>query len=84
MRIAGRDERDVARRHRRGHRRNRGRRVETVGFQFTPYPDAVQLAILDVSNLATFGGSISRLNFRLGELYARAVLRAIRRYGPSS
>jgi anhydro-N-acetylmuramic acid kinase len=25
---------------------------------------------------------ISRLNFRLGELYARAVLRAIRRYGP--
>jgi len=35
-----------------------------------------------VSNLATFGGSISRLNFRLGELYARAVLRAIRRYGP--
>ena len=59
-----------------------GRRVETVGFQFTPYPDAVQLAILDVSNLATFGGSISRLNFRLGELYARAVLRAIRRYGP--
>jgi anhydro-N-acetylmuramic acid kinase len=59
-----------------------GRRVETVCFQFTPYPDAVQLAILDVSNLATFGGSISRLNFQLGELYARAVLRAIHRYGP--
>jgi anhydro-N-acetylmuramic acid kinase len=59
-----------------------GRRVETIGFLCTPYSDAVQLAILDVSNLATFGGSISRLNFRLGELYARAVLRAIHRYGP--
>ena len=59
-----------------------GRRVETVGFQFTPYSDAVQLAILDMSNVATFGGSISRLNFQLGELYARAVLRAVRRYGP--
>ena len=59
-----------------------GRRVETIGFLCAPYPDAVQLAILDVSNLATFGGSISRLNFQLGELYARAVLRAIRRYGP--
>jgi len=59
-----------------------GRRVETIGFACTPYSEAVQLAILDVSNLATFGGSISRLNFRLGELYARAVLRAVRRYGP--
>jgi anhydro-N-acetylmuramic acid kinase len=59
-----------------------GRRVETIGFLCTPYSDAVQLAILDVSNLATFGGSISRLNFQLGELYARAVLRAVRRYGP--
>jgi anhydro-N-acetylmuramic acid kinase len=59
-----------------------GRRVETIGFLCTPYSDAVQLAILDVSNLATFTGAISRLNFQLGELYARAVLRAVRRYGP--
>jgi len=59
-----------------------GRRVETIGFLCTPYPDAVQLAILDVSNLATFTGTISHLNFQLGELYARAVLRAVRRYGP--
>ena len=59
-----------------------GRRVETIGFACAPYSEAVRLAILDVSNLGTFGGSISRLNFQLGELYARAVLRAVRRYGP--
>jgi anhydro-N-acetylmuramic acid kinase len=60
----------------------RGRRVETIGFVCTPYSEAVRTAILDVSNLATFTGAISRLNFQLGELYARAVLRAVRRYGP--
>ena len=55
----------------------RGRRVETVGFQTTAYPEAVRAAILEVSG----GGEISRLNFRLGELYARAVLRAVRKFG---
>src|ERR1035437_7173555 len=60
----------------------RGRRVETIGFVCTPYSEAVRTAILDVSNLATFTGAISRLNFHLGELYARAVLRAVRRFGP--
>ena len=59
-----------------------GRRVETIGFTCTAYSEDVRSAILDVSNLATFGGAISRLNFQLGELYARAVLRAVRRYGP--
>jgi anhydro-N-acetylmuramic acid kinase len=59
-----------------------GRRVETIGFACTPYSEAVRAAILDVSNLATFGGAISHLNFQLGELYARAVLRAVLRYGP--
>ena len=55
-----------------------GRRVETIGFLCTPYSEPVRSAILGVSDSA----SISRLNFQLGELYARAVLRAIRRYGP--
>jgi len=55
-----------------------GPRIETIGFQSTPYPESVRAAILGVSDPA----AISRLNFRLGELYARAVLRAIRRYGP--
>jgi len=55
-----------------------GRRVETIGFACTPYSEPVRSAILGVSDPA----SISHLNFQLGELYARAVLRAIRRYGP--
>jgi anhydro-N-acetylmuramic acid kinase len=60
----------------------RGRRVETIGFQSTRYPDAVRAAILAVSDATTTTASISRLNFRLAELYARAVLRATRRFGP--
>ena len=64
-----------------------GRRVESVGFQSTPYPESVRAAILGVSGgagLQTCPAAtreISRLNFQLGELYARAVLRAIRRFG---
>jgi anhydro-N-acetylmuramic acid kinase len=58
------------------------RRVKTVGFQTTPYPAAVREAILGVSNTATSTAAISRLNYHLGELYARAVERALRRFGP--
>jgi len=60
----------------------RGRHVETLGFRSTPYPEAVRRAILEVSNAATTTAAISRLNYRLGELYARAVKAAIERYGP--
>jgi anhydro-N-acetylmuramic acid kinase len=79
----------------------RGQRVESVGFQSTPYPESVRAAILAVSGGAGHRflwpanaddekrssappctGAISRLNFHLGELYARAVLRAVRRFGP--
>ena len=56
----------------------RGRRIETIGFQSTPYPDPVRIALLKPLTLA----QISRLNFHLGELYARAVLKAVRRFGP--
>lgn len=59
----------------------RGRWIETVGFQSTPYPQAVRAAILAVSDANTTTRAISRLNFQLGELYARAVLRAVRRFG---
>jgi anhydro-N-acetylmuramic acid kinase len=55
-----------------------GRRVETIGFACTPYSEAVRSAILGVDRPK----GLSHLNFRLGELYARAVLRAVRRYGP--
>ena len=59
-----------------------GSRVSTIGFQSTPYSEEVRRAILAVSNTTTTTREISRLNFQLGELYARAVLRACRRYGP--
>jgi anhydro-N-acetylmuramic acid kinase len=59
-----------------------GRRVSTIGFQSTPYSEAVRRAILAVSNTTTTTREISRLNFQLGELYARAIQRTIRRYGP--
>ncbi len=60
----------------------RGHRVRTLGFQSTPYPEAARRAILEVSNASTTTAAISRLNYRLGELYARAVKAAIGRYGP--
>ena len=59
----------------------RGRGVETIGFQSTPYTDATRQAILGVSNTDTHTAAISRLNFALGELYSRAVLRAVKRWG---
>jgi anhydro-N-acetylmuramic acid kinase len=59
-----------------------GRRVSTIGFQSTPYAADVRRAILGVSNATTTTREISRLNFLLGELYARAVRRACRAYGP--
>jgi len=66
----------------------RGRRVKTIGFQSTPYPESVRASILAVSGGAGLLAcpaatrEISRLNFRLGELYSGAVLRAVRRFGP--
>src|SRR5579871_1845061 len=60
----------------------RGRRVTTIGFQSTPYSDATRRAILGVSDTTTSTAAIARLDFALGELYARAILRAVRRYGP--
>jgi anhydro-N-acetylmuramic acid kinase len=59
----------------------RGRRVETIGFTSTPYPATVRTAILGVSNCPTHTAAISRLNFQLAELYARAVLAAVKRHG---
>ena len=48
----------------------RGKRVETIAFQSTPYPKAVREALLNISTVA----EVSRLNFVLGELYAEAIL----------
>ena len=59
-----------------------GRRIRTIGFFSTPYSEATRAAILAVSDATTHTSAISRLNFQLAELYARAVLRAVRRFGP--
>jgi anhydro-N-acetylmuramic acid kinase len=60
----------------------RGRHVETIGFTETPYPTAVREAILAVSNTDTHTAAISRLNYQLAELYAKAVLKTTRKFGP--
>ena len=58
-------------------------RIRPIGFLSTPYSPSTRAAILAVSGAS--GGStreVSRLNFHLAELYARAILRAVRRFGP--
>ena len=59
-----------------------GKRVEMLGFQSTPYPGELRRRLMAVSNAVTHTAEISRLNFQLGELYARAVRRAVGRFGP--
>jgi len=53
-------------------------KIKTIGFHTTPYPAALRSTIL----AANTAEEISRLNFRLAELYAKAVLRAVDRFGP--
>jgi anhydro-N-acetylmuramic acid kinase len=57
------------------------RKVETLAFRSTPYSPATRAAILAVSNTQTDTAQISRLNFALGELYAKAVIGAAKRAG---
>jgi len=52
-----------------------GKRINTVAHSTTPYSDAVRQRILKARSPA----DISRLNFELGELYARAVIKACKR-----
>lgn len=56
-----------------------GARVRTVCHATTAWPEAVRRRILAVSNAACETAEISRLNFELGELYAKAVQRTCRR-----
>lgn len=51
-----------------------GSRIKTVAHKTTPWPAKVRSRILAVSNAQCQTGDISRLNFELGELYAKAVL----------
>src|SRR5260370_14493386 len=56
-----------------------GRQIRTAAFRTTPYSNALRRAILEVSDATTTTAAISRLSFRLGEVYARAVLEICRR-----
>jgi anhydro-N-acetylmuramic acid kinase len=51
-----------------------GKRIKTVAHSTTPYTDDLRTRILAVSNTRCETRDISRLNFELGEAYARAVL----------
>jgi anhydro-N-acetylmuramic acid kinase len=52
----------------------RGRKISTVAFRSTPYPRAIRDALLAISNSTAHVSEISRLNFLLGELYAKAII----------
>jgi anhydro-N-acetylmuramic acid kinase len=56
----------------------KGRRIQTVGFQTTAYSSRLRARLLHPEGAR----EISSLNFELGELYAKAVLRAVRNFGP--
>ena len=47
--------------------------IHVVSTATVPYPSDVRAAILSVSNAATHTGTIARLNFLLGELFAEAL-----------
>lgn len=57
------------------------RGVKTVAYTTIRYSEAVRRRILAVSNSTCTTGSISRLNFELGELYAKAVTACCMRSG---
>ncbi|MGA2877458.1 MAG: anhydro-N-acetylmuramic acid kinase [Bryobacteraceae bacterium] len=50
--------------------------IQVVSTATIPYPPEVRAAILSVSNAATHTGTIARLNFLLGELFAEALQKA--------
>lgn len=51
-----------------------GTRVRTIAHKTSPWPAAVRARILAVSNAQCTTAAVSRLNFELGELYAKAFL----------
>jgi anhydro-N-acetylmuramic acid kinase len=59
-----------------------GKRLKTLGFLSTPYPRELAGRLLAISNATAHTSELSRLNFELGEIYARAIRRAAERYGP--
>ncbi len=59
--------------------------AELKDFVAFPFPRDIRAAVLGVAEGApTTAGEISRLNFRLGELFGQAVLKACRKFAVSS
>lgn len=59
-------------------------RLRLVAFHFAPYPAAIREQVLKVAGTASIPtGEISQLNFLLGELFAKACLRACSKAGIS-
>jgi len=50
--------------------------IRTLRYYTVPYPAALRARLLAASNAQTHTAEISRLNFELGELYAKALRRA--------
>ena len=50
--------------------------IHVLAAATVPYPPDVRAAILSVSNAATHTGTIARLNFLLGELFAEALTKS--------
>ena len=57
----------------------RGSRIQPVAFRCFPYPKTVRQALLNLQTVA----EVSRLNFQLGELYAKAVLATVKGARPA-
>jgi len=57
-----------------------GRKIQTVAHATTSYTDATRRRILGVSNATCTTADISRLNFELGGLYARALMSLCRKH----
>ncbi len=58
-----------------------GRSVKTIGLTYEAYPDRLRLRLPALLSATTIG-EVSALNFELGERYARAVAKAIAKFGP--
>jgi anhydro-N-acetylmuramic acid kinase len=56
--------------------------IRTVGFTSSPYPAKIREELLRWYRQPVEIERVSRLNFELAELYARAVVAAVRRHGP--
>jgi anhydro-N-acetylmuramic acid kinase len=55
------------------------KKVKTIAHENIPYTQSVRSRILAVSNAHCYTAEISKLNFELGELYAKAVTETCRR-----